>query len=314
MKNKKTIMTFSAILILIFHLWISITNTQTELFLRQLCVIGVDLFFFISAYSIGSNKKISYKKFITNRFNTIYLKYILFALVGFFYLSWKPSRLLKIILGLELFTKGGGAFLWFIPGIMLVYLILPVYKYFDNKYPKVTPIVVITLFFIVSISLSVFTNYDKLFILTNRIPIILAGYYFAKYNILNHLDENIKLQRIIMYSTTISGFLIAYILFINHFYIDWFKDIFYVMYMPLTIGVVLLLNKIESNRLFDIIGGSTLELYAIQMIFGFTFANKILTLTKMKLLSNIITITILILSAIVVNYLFNKINKILRNS
>jgi len=41
MKNKKSLMAISALLILIYHLWINITNLRIEIYLRQICVIGV---------------------------------------------------------------------------------------------------------------------------------------------------------------------------------------------------------------------------------------------------------------------------------
>ena len=54
MKNKKLIMFFAALMILIFHLWIyinPITNNlfKIEVFIRTICYIGVDIFFFVSA-------------------------------------------------------------------------------------------------------------------------------------------------------------------------------------------------------------------------------------------------------------------------
>ena len=61
MKNKKSIMAVSAMLILIYHLWINITNSTIEVYLRQLCVTGVDLFFFVSAYSIANRKILTIK-------------------------------------------------------------------------------------------------------------------------------------------------------------------------------------------------------------------------------------------------------------
>ena len=62
MKNKKLIMFFATLMILIFHLWIyinPITNNlfKIEVFIRTICYIGVDIFFFVSAFSI-SNKEI----------------------------------------------------------------------------------------------------------------------------------------------------------------------------------------------------------------------------------------------------------------
>ena len=59
MKNKKNVMLYAALLILIFHLWVNITERtsnlfQYENFLRLICYIGVDLFFFL--FNNGNTK------------------------------------------------------------------------------------------------------------------------------------------------------------------------------------------------------------------------------------------------------------------
>ena len=158
-------MAVSAMLILIYHLWINITTSSIEVYLRQLCVTGVDLFFFVSAYSIASRKDINYKSFISNRFKNIYFKFFIFSIIGAFYLKWNLEKFFKTIIGIQLIERGGGSFLWFLPGVMLVYFILPLYKKIDEKYPKIVPILAIIIYLLSSISLSLFTNIKALFIL-----------------------------------------------------------------------------------------------------------------------------------------------------
>lgn len=298
-------MTFSALLILIFHLWINITNSQIEIFIRQLCVIGVDLFFFVSAYSITKKEKIDYRNFIVNRFKKIYLKFIIFAIIGAIYFKWSIIRFIKIILGIELLIKGGGSFLWFLPAIMLVYITLPLYIKIDSKHPKITPFITILTYLIISISISLFTTYRSIFILTNRIPIILLGYYFAKYNIIKYLNNNEVKYWIVTVIIMILGIVISYLVYINHFKVSWFKDLFYILFIPLNISLILLLDKIKTNRISTLISSVTLELYAIQMIFGFKLANILFRYTNIKLLSNLLTIIILIIIALFIKIIFN---------
>lgn len=306
-------MTFSALLILIFHLWINITNFQIEVFIRQLCVIGVDLFFFISAYSIAKKEKIDYKIFIVDRFIKIYLKFIIFAIIGAIYFKWSIIRFIKIILGIELFIRGGGSFLWFIPAIMIIYMILPLYIKVDSKHPKITSFVTILVYLIISISISLFTTYSSIFILTNRIPIILLGYYFAKYNVMEYLNNNKIKYWIVTITIIILGIIISYLVYINHFKVSWFKDLFYILFIPFSIGLVLLLDKIKANKISILISSITLELYAIQMIFGFKLANIIFKFINIKLLSNILTIIVLIIIALLIKNLFNLIESKYKN-
>lgn len=304
MKNKKGLMAISAILILIYHLWINITNLEIEIYLRQICVIGVDIFFFISAYTIGKSD-INYKNFIANRFKKIYLVFFIFSVIGAFYFNWSLKKFFNVIFGFELMKSGGGAFLWFIPGIMLVYLILPLMKKLDIRFPKITPFILFIIYMLVVVIISIFSDYNALFILINRIPIILIGYYFARYDIFNKLNKNKMIYWGLAIISTIGGIIISYFIFKNHFQVTWFKEIFYVLYIPFIIGVILIIDKIRKNKLIDYIGSITLELYGLQMIFGFKIANDIYNYVDKRLISNILTVITLIIMAIVFNYIIN---------
>lgn len=79
-------MLFSAIQILIFHLWVFVwQNNVIESFIKQTAYIGVDTFFFISAYSLGKKEGKYDLRFLYNRFVNIYIKFIVFALVACIY-------------------------------------------------------------------------------------------------------------------------------------------------------------------------------------------------------------------------------------
>lgn len=313
MKNKKSLMVISAILILIYHLWINITNLEIEIYLRQICVIGVDIFFFISAYTIGKSD-INYKNFIANRFKKIYLVFFIFSVIGAFYFNWSLKKFFNVIFGFELMKSGGGAFLWFIPGIMLVYLILPLMKKLDIRFPKITPFILFIIYMLVVVIISIFSDYNALFILINRIPIILIGYYFARYDIFNKLNKNKMIYWGLAIISTIGGIIISYFIFKNHFQVTWFKEIFYVLYIPFIIGVILIIDKIRKNKLIDYIGSITLELYGLQMIFGFKIANDIYNYIDKRLISNILTVITLIIMAIVFNYIINLKEKLFKKN
>lgn len=312
MKNKKVIMSFSALMIIIFHLWINITKPNTniyliETYLRYIGYIGVDIFFFLSAYSLASNEIDNYLNFIFKRFKKIYLKFIIFGVIAFFFNKWSFLKLLKIIFGIEFLTKGGGSFLWFIPAIMIIYVFLPLYKKLDNKYKIITPIITIITYLILVITLSI-NKKTTLLIFINRIPIILLGYYFSKLKIFEKLQKNNLLYYCIALCLTIFGLFFNYYLYLNHFYLSYFQDIFYVLSIPLIIGVILLLDKIKSNKLFNYLGSITLEVYAIQMIFGYYLTGKLVKIISNSFLTNIISIVIVILIASFFNLIFNQKN------
>ena len=312
MKNKKVIMSFSALMIIIFHLWINITKPNTniyliETYLRYIGYIGVDIFFFLSAYSLAKNEIDNYLNFIFKRFKKIYLKFIIFGVIAFFFNKWSFLKLLKIIFGIEFLTKGGGSFLWFIPAIMIIYILLPLYKKLDNKYKIITPIITIITYLILVITLSI-NKKTTLLIFINRIPIILLGYYFSKLKIFEKLQKNNLLYYCVALCLTIFGLFFNYYLYLNHFYLSYFQDIFYVLSIPLIIGVILLLDKIKSNKLFNYLGSITLEVYAIQMIFGYYLTGKLVKIINNSFLTNIISIVIVILIASFFNLIFNQKN------
>lgn len=312
MQNKKTIMVVSALFILIFHLWVNITTFIEESIIRQICVVGVDLFFFVSAYSISKKKEIIYKDFIINRLTDIYLKFILLTIIYVIYTSKGLLDFIKIILGIDLFIKGGGSFLWFLPSIMIIYVLLPLYKNIDNKYKKLCPIISFVLFLILSISLSTFTNYSEIFILLNRIPIIMLGYYIAKYNVLEILKNKKIIYAITTLLLVLIGYIISYKAIFNRIEITYLYDIKYILNIPLELGLIMLLDLIKDNKVTSLLGSITLELYGLQMIFGFKLANKLFISLKNPILTNIVTFIIIILLSLIMYYLYKLAKKLIK--
>lgn len=300
-------MFFSSLLILLFHLWINIFERTSnfyniETFIRQTLFIGVDIFFFLSSYSISTKEIKDYKTFLIKRFKKIYIPFIIFALIALFYLNWNIKTFILNITGINLLIKGGGSFLWFIPAIMIVYILLPLYNKIDKKY-KITPLVTLTIWLLLTIIVSKYTLYKSIFIFTNRIPIILIGYYFAKLDIFNKLNK--KIYIILTTILLITGMLLTYKLrFITTSYII---DIYYLYSIPLTIGLILFLDLIKTNKITNLLGSITLELYGVQMIFGYNIAAFIYNFINIKLLSNLLTITVVILISIMTNIVLKKL-------
>lgn len=314
MKNKKLLMTVSAFMILFFHLWIYIfPKNNVEIFLKQICFIGVDIFFFVSAYSIGKKDKINYKEFIKNRFTKIYIKFIVFAFIAFIYQKWQISRFFKVIVGYEFITRGGGSFLWFIPAIMIMYLLLPLYKKIDDKYKIMTSILTVTVYLLMTVLVSLLGNYRSIIIFTNRIPIILIGYYFSKYNLIEKLKMKRCLYAFITTLLLIFGSVLAYKTLTSKFKLSIFPDIFYLTAIPLIIGLILLLDKVPTNKITDFLGSFTLEVYAIQMIFGFNIANDLYSRLNSIWLTNFMSITIVLVLSYIINRIFKLVENIINN-
>lgn len=319
MKNKKTTMFVASILIVIFHVWVRMIDRTSPIypigtFLRHVGFIGVDMFFFVSAFSIATRKELKYKSFVLSRFKYIYLKFAVFALVAFLYESWKPVRLIKVLTAQELFNKGGGSFLWFLPAIMIMYILLPFFRMADKKNPKLTAALAVVIWIAVGVLVTYLTKYKACFIFYNRIPIILLGYYFGKYSVLDSLRKNVKMYWVLTAILVVGGLLLVYNFGYQGSPNKPIRELFYVIGVPLTVGVVMLLDMIPAGKIVQLVGGCTLEMYALQMIFGFKGANKVYTLTKSPVITNIVSMVAIMAAAVVVSKLFSLILNRKRNA
>ena len=311
MKNKKTIMAFAALQILIFHLWINISSSEIENFIKQISYIGVDIFFFLSGYSLYRSDTGNYFQFISNRFRNVYSKFILFALVAAWVNKWDMVYALKVIFGIDLIQNGGKAFLWFLPAIMLFYLIVPLYKKFDARNRRVAILTLGVLWLLIALLFTYGVTSVPIAIWWNRVPIFFMGYYLAGFHanrkITGHRASYIAGFALIAAADVILAYRYAYKVKLN----QPIEDMFYILVIPLAIGIAFLISMIKENKLIRAIGSSSLELYAMQMIFGYTWANQILSKTKSIPITDIATMIILIAAAIIVHYLYEVIYRFL---
>ena len=308
-------MLFSAIQILIFHLWVFVwQNNVIESFIKQTAYIGVDTFFFISAYSLGKKEGKYDLRFLYNRFVNIYIKFIVFALVACIYAKWKFSYFIEVISSINLFKHGGGAFLWFLPALMLFYILFCIFKKGDRFNAKLTFLITIVVWICVTVLINIFVLY-RISIFWNRIPIFLFGYYIAKYKLFDKLNNKLKFIIGIIFIS------IGIVSIYNFCYISKlqtpFRDAFYLVSIIEVIGIVLLLDLVPNNKIINILGSCTLEMYAIQMIFGYNFTNTMIKLVDSKLLINICTMLFVIILSVIVHYplcwILEKLNNNSRN-
>lgn len=300
MKNKKSIMAFAALQILIFHLWINLSSSEIENFIKQISYVGVDIFFFLSGYSLYRSDTDNYKQFIGNRFRNVYGKFILFALLAAWINKWDVGYVLKVISGIDLIQNGGKAFLWFLPALMLFYLIVPLYKKFDAKNRMMAVSILGVVWITVALLFTYVVKTVPIAIWWNRIPIFFIGYYLAGSQIIDKIADHKAVWlagfALILAVDVLLVYRYAYKVKLN----QPIEDMFYILVIPLAIGIAYLVSRIKENRLIRAIGSSSLELYALQMIFGYTWANRILSMTQSILITNIATMLLLITAAIII--------------
>lgn len=314
MKNKKSIMAFSAMQILIFHLWINIFgNNNIEMFLKQTAYIGVDIFFLLSGYSLASRNIGNYKKFLLARFKAIYIKFIIFAIVVTIYKHYSLVQLLKIISGLDLLNKGGGAFLWFIPSIMIFYIMFPLFKHYENRHKIITPLVLTIVWIIVATVITSNKEIKQLAIVWNRIPVFIIGYYLLKLNEITKVISKKHISIILGIILTIIGTIIIYKFAYKVKLNSPIINMFYLTVIPSSIGLTMLISNIKEVKPIRLIGESTLEIYAIQMIFGYDIANRLLQVIHNRLAVNLIIIISILSISIIWHYAYDYIIQRIKN-
>lgn len=357
MKNRKSAMALSAILILIFHFWVNVfPGNDVENFIKLTAYIGVDMFFFLSAYSMAGREVDNYLKFIVSRFKGVYLKYTLFVILDAVLISaaaWSFSRFLKALVWVELFKKGGGAFLWFLPAIMLFYMAFPLLQKADQRNPVVTAIVSLALWAVVAFLVTRFTGYKEMFIFWNRIPIFLLGFYVYKLDkwikgfcirneaqslnkneagrteareietvrnetgknadsvrdrgISNRMAVCVKLVLAVVF-VAVGAFLLLKFGYKIKLKVP-FRDMFYVIAIPMSLGLIALAGFVPSVKPISWIGSSTLEIYGVQMVIGYNIAKAVMKYTREPLLVSLLVILPVIVIAVVVHYLYGWIEK-----
>ena len=296
--NKKFLQVIAAFQILFFHLWAPITSTQIEQFVLKTAYVGVDMFFFLSAYSLAG-REIDYVPFLKDRVLKLYAKFAFFVLImALFSKSFGVIRVVKSLTLIEFFQKGGGAFLWFIPAILILYIIYPLFLKWNSRFKVIW---VLLIWLIAGVFSEHVLSYTTVFIFTNRIPVILAGYLFKTY-----CTHNNNLRRSFIVLIPLGVLLLHMYGFKVRLNFP-IKDMFYVLAIPTVLGLVTLSSYVKKYAVTESLGSITLELYAVQMIFG----QRILmwaynVFNKNALLTNIFVTGVMLLLAYIISHVFKR--------
>ena len=140
----------------------------------------------------------------------------------------------------------------------------------------------------------------------------MLGYYIAKYNVLEILRNKKIIYAITTLLLVLIGYIISYKTIFNRIEIIYLYDIKYILNIPLELGLIMLLDLIKDNKVTSLFGSITLELYGLQMIFGFKLANKLFISLKNPILVNIVTFIIIILLSLIMYYLYKLAKKLIK--
>lgn len=267
---KKGIAAFAALQILVFHCWIPVFSYvsalgNAERFLIAATYSGVDLFFFISAYSLASRPVENYTAFIKNR--TIKLM---------------PLFIIALVFG---------HFLWFIPSIMILYLVFPPLFKVCRKRPVISFFLLLAGWAAITfLILGVIKPRQDIGIFLFRIPSMILGAY-APF-VWNRIPKGLRLAGGIMLFA--AGLILAYRFGYLHRLNVPFKGTFYLTGIPMMLGSALLIDLISEKkhfRLAELFGSASLEIYFTQVVFGTLIVGAFFDLTGSRILTNISSFT-----------------------
>jgi len=254
----------------------------------------VDLFFFVSACSLSSRKIESYRAFLRNRIKAVYVPFVLFAVVAAIYSGWAVSRFLQVITGWEFLKRGGGAFLWFDVGILLIYAVTPLLLKLKERFGLwFLPAALVVWAAVTGVSEYCF-GFTTLHILLNRLPVFLLGLYFPE------ARERLKHKALLLLTGAcllLGGYVVYRYCGIRRLNAP-LKDLYYVAAIPFLLGVVGLSELIPYRfPVLSFLGRYTLEIYSLQMIFGFKLEERLLKLTGSGFAAFVLTCLALIAGA-----------------
>ena len=190
-KYRNAIMGIAALWILCFHAWIPITPIHAEgifsifsfleRYLKNIGYCGVDIFLLLSGLGLTfAIKKSSLIVFYYRRLRRIVLPSLVVFVVLWRVFGWSTTEFIQNASGYTFYFKSAECVLWFVPAIVTLYLLFPLYfKLFDKAKNKILfTAVTITIWFIISFVLKDILRTD-LYGFTNRIPVFLIGILFG---------------------------------------------------------------------------------------------------------------------------------------
>lgn len=266
-KGRMTAMGVAAMLITWFHSHIVTQPGSFLYFLKNTGDIGVDMFMLASGVGMyfAVKKHRSYFSFLGSRLIRILPAYLLISI------PWYVYRDLHLGYGgyweyfldvttLRFWLKGD-LYCWFVPSILALYLVTPMYVRLVKKHTWMTPVCMVSvfLFCIVVRKTALLSIVGYLLLLISRIPTYLFGIYLG-----SAIDEGrsfrIPVPAVLLGAVgLLTG--AAYVCRMSVF--DYILNYKFIVYPPMAVALSLLCAKIPANSLTDYFGKRSLEVYLV---------------------------------------------------
>ena len=186
-RYRSALMGFAQLWIVLLHCWLLIVPNRPilgsiEAFIKWHGIIGVEMFLFLSGigmtYSIRKNNLLS---FYSGRLRRVILPYWVMLVVYAISHHHDASWLLYFATGIGSVTQNFLEILWFIPAIVILYLLFPAYHALITRAKDKTAFTLAALtMWLCSVILLRDVIRSDLWVFINRIPPFLLGVWFGE--------------------------------------------------------------------------------------------------------------------------------------
>lgn len=177
-KYRTQLMGVSILWVMFFHAHSRIREVHFLTFLQDIGYGGVDFFYFLSGLGVYYAYKGNAKDFYIRRIKRIfpyYLPLVLAYSLYMYYINYISGGVVVTnILLLSFWFNLPGTFDWYIPSLLLLYLLTPLFLNYFRK-DKVIPTVFVLVFTLITYFLFVDTVLNHLLIVFLRFPVFLGG-------------------------------------------------------------------------------------------------------------------------------------------
>lgn len=323
------IRTLAMLSIIVCHIFQELNNELAYWF-----NVGVQIFVFTSGFLYGAKNIKNIKEFYIKRVKRILIPYYVFLVVVFIYYYIFKSEFINLklvistLLGLQLFgtSISGLGHLWFVTLIIICYVITPL---LEKCYKKLSKYNDLKFWFVLSIILIIFQGVAFIpgmnFNITINISVYILGYAISKKYYTNHLDSTNKSLKLGLGALSI-GIILSIIKIISYMDITiYIKKLFSLVgvYKNVFIGIAIFLliymfwekNKefIKNKKILNILyflDKYSYCIYITHLIF-ILGPSSLLNLTNNLFLNLVLIFICIIVSAIVLNKITEKINAFL---
>lgn len=266
-RGRATVMGIATLMILWFHCSVAVPPESVLGMIKMVGDLGVDLFFFASGVGIffAVEKYKRYGAYLTSRILRILPAFILVTVMWsdyreHYYWEFDTSGLWLELTTL-IFWVHNNLRCWYVPGILVLYLLTPGYVRLWKRYPWFNVAAMAGILVLAALSPwwpLLYPLQPKLIFLF-RIPVYLAGLQMGKW-----IREGKQLKLFwpgILLVTAICVFVVASCYGYTAVPIRW--DYKYAAYGPLALVLSLMLAKLPDNPVTGYFAGRSLEFYLV---------------------------------------------------